>query len=323
MTRLKGQTCEIDSCKWWDLQESVARGAATDCHPFIPTVPFWELQVLWQWHQCRWGCRPVGSLAQLSPGEVELSFLLSNSVQCVAEAARCKLDQFKRSKLWRVPRLANLVAMFGQLGYTPCFFFSNVKGHCHGCFFDSIWQHWNRQLQMVGLAKVACLPSFYPHRPPLSTAGASAETPKVPMGLQTCWKSCATPPWRSWTFIVAIKFRPLRGSEFPVAHGLRCVMHLASPRRSCTASVAGTSRGCFRCCGWMRKLRCRKRWWWNCCAQPVSVCLYLSLLLTGTVRWFSSSLYFNVAFVHALASRQVAWSPKSWSIFEGIRCTPY
>ena len=22
------------------------------------------------------------------------------------------------------------------------FFFSNVKGHCHGCFFDNIWQHW-------------------------------------------------------------------------------------------------------------------------------------------------------------------------------------
>ena len=21
-------------------------------------------------------------------------------------------------------------------------FFSNVKGHCHGCFFDNIWQHW-------------------------------------------------------------------------------------------------------------------------------------------------------------------------------------
>ena len=21
-------------------------------------------------------------------------------------------------------------------------FFPNVKGHCHGCFFDSIWQHW-------------------------------------------------------------------------------------------------------------------------------------------------------------------------------------
>ena len=21
-------------------------------------------------------------------------------------------------------------------------FFLNVKGHCHGCFFDNIWQHW-------------------------------------------------------------------------------------------------------------------------------------------------------------------------------------
>ena len=32
---------------------------------------------------------------------------------------------------------------------------------------------------------------------------------------------------------VALKFRPLRGSEFPVARGPRCMMHPASPRRSC------------------------------------------------------------------------------------------
>ena len=174
---------------------------------------------------------------------------------------------------------------------------------------------WNRQLQMVGLAKVTCkrsgnkLLSFYPHSPLLITPGALALRPKVPMEPQTCWKSCATLPWRSWTLLVALKFRPLRGSEFPVAHGQRWAVYLASPRWSCTASVAATSRRCFRCRGWMRRLRCRKRWWWNCCAQPVSVCLYLSLLLTGTVRWFSSCLYINVAFVHALASRQVACSP--------------
>ena len=187
--------------------------------------------------------------------------------------------------------------------------------------------------------------------------GASAVTPKVPMGLRTCWKSCGTLPWRSWTFrvalkfrpprgrscaswtnlreagfygcfrsdtkgadgaadllevlrnspleklnfsccsqipssawqklrgaswtnlkeadfsacfgfgtsadgaadllevlrqspltfVFALKFRPVRGSEFPMAHGPRCVMQTASPRRSCTASVAATSRGCFRC----------------------------------------------------------------------------
>ena len=103
---------------------------------------FWSLQVLWRWHQrCRWGRGPAGSLAHLSLGEVELLWLLSNSVQCVAEAARCQLDQFKRSKLPIVPGLANLVAMFGQFVETPCFF-SNVKGHCHGCFFYNIWTHW-------------------------------------------------------------------------------------------------------------------------------------------------------------------------------------
>ena len=69
--------------------------------------------------------------------------LLSNSVRCVAEAARCQLDQFERSKLLSVPRFANLVAMFGQFVETACFFFRIlIKGHCHGCFFDTVWQHW-------------------------------------------------------------------------------------------------------------------------------------------------------------------------------------
>ena len=40
----------------------------------------------------------------------------------MAEAARRQLDQFKRSKLLRVPRLANLVAMFGQYVEMPYFF---------------------------------------------------------------------------------------------------------------------------------------------------------------------------------------------------------
>ena len=89
LTTLKGQKCEIDSCKWSDLQKSLARGAATDCRPFIRTVLFWELQVLQRWHQrCRWGSRPAGSLARLSPGEVGLFSLLSNSVHCVAASSQ-------------------------------------------------------------------------------------------------------------------------------------------------------------------------------------------------------------------------------------------
>ena len=84
---------------------------------------------------------------------------------------------------------------------------------------------WNRQLQMVGLAKVICkrsgntLPSFCPHSPLLITPGASTETPKVPMGPQTCWKSCGTLPWRSWTLVVAVKFRPLHGRRYGVPAG--------------------------------------------------------------------------------------------------------
>ena len=35
LTTLKGQKCEIDSCKWSDLKKPLAKGAATDCPPFI------------------------------------------------------------------------------------------------------------------------------------------------------------------------------------------------------------------------------------------------------------------------------------------------
>ena len=323
----------------------------TDCQPFIPTVFFWALQVLWRWYQRRrWGCRPAGSLAQLSPGEVELSVLLSDSVHCVAEAGWCQLDQFERSKFRIVPRFANLVAMFGQFVRRCVFFWmlrqlsrlflwqhlATLKGHkceidsCKGsdmqellargaatdcrpfiptvlfwaarCFdwdtkgadgaadllevlrnspleklnfekcaqipstawqklrgaswtnlreanfswclvlqtwlrclassLDAVffqmlrplswlflWQHlatvksqkmWNRQLQMVRHAKVTCkrsgnrLPSFSPHSLLFSTPGALTMAPKAPMGPQTCWKSCGTLPWRSWTLTFAL-----------------------------------------------------------------------------------------------------------------------
>ena len=98
---------------------------------------------------------------------------------------------------------------------------------------------WNSQLEMVGHAKVTRkrngnrLPSFDHHSPLLITPGALAMPPKVPMGPQICWKSYATLPWRSWTLVFAIKFRPVRGSEFPVVRGLHWVMHPASQRRSC------------------------------------------------------------------------------------------
>ena len=84
---------------------------------------------------------------------------------------------------------------------------------------------WNRQLQMVGLAKVTCkrsgnrLPSFDPHSPLLSTPGALTTPPKVPMGPQTCWKSCGTLPWRSCTLVIALKFHPLRGRSCGVPAG--------------------------------------------------------------------------------------------------------
>ena len=83
---------------------------------------------------------------------------------------------------------------------------------------------WKSQLEMVRHAKVTRkrngdrLPSFDPHSPLFSTPGALMMTP-VPMGPQTCWKSCGTLPWRSWTLIIAPKFRPLRGRSCAVPAG--------------------------------------------------------------------------------------------------------
>ena len=92
LATLKGQKCEIDRCIWSDLQKSLARGAATDCRPFIPTVLFWSFQVLWQLHQrCWWGRRPAGSLAELFPGEVAIYWLRSNSVHCVAASSQWRM----------------------------------------------------------------------------------------------------------------------------------------------------------------------------------------------------------------------------------------
>ena len=56
--------------------------------------------------------------------------------------------------------------------------------------------------------------------PFLSTPGALAMTPKVPMGLRTCWKSCGTLPWRSWTLhtrcsqIPSAAWQKLRGASW-------------------------------------------------------------------------------------------------------------
>ena len=149
----------------------------------------------------------------------------------MAEAARRQLDQFKRSKLWFVPCLANLVAMFGQFASLDRrVFFSRmlraIVTAVSSTTFGNIDRPklWYRQLQMVGLTRVSCkrsgnrLPSFYPHSPLLRIPGASTKTP-VPMGPQTCWKSCATLPWKSWALVVALKSRPLHGRSCPAPAG--------------------------------------------------------------------------------------------------------
>ena len=66
--------------------------------------------------------RPATSEA-LQPGVPESLRVPDDSINCMAEAARCQLDQFERSKLRTVPRLANLVAMmFGQFVKRRVFF---------------------------------------------------------------------------------------------------------------------------------------------------------------------------------------------------------
>ena len=58
----------------------------------------------------------------LQPGVPESPRVHDDSINCMAETARCQLDQFERSKLLTVPRLANLVAMFGQFVRRRVFF---------------------------------------------------------------------------------------------------------------------------------------------------------------------------------------------------------
>ena len=88
----------IERPKMWHRQLQMVGLSKVTCKrsgnklpSFIPTVPFWALQVLSQWHQCRWGRRPAGSLAELSPGEVGLSLLLENSVLCVAASSQWRV----------------------------------------------------------------------------------------------------------------------------------------------------------------------------------------------------------------------------------------
>ena len=77
-------------------------------------------------------------------------------------------------------------------------------------------------LDVINVPFLICHPpaaSVYHRSPPLSTPGALTVTPKVPMGPQTCWKSCGTLPFRSWTCVFALKFRPLRGRSCAVPAG--------------------------------------------------------------------------------------------------------
>ena len=79
--------------------------------------------------------------------------------------------------------------------------------------------------------------------------------------------------------------RPTETSMSSVSlHGPRCVMHRAPPGTTLDHSQKAEKGG----------------------VAPQMRLLHLSLVVRGTVRFFSFCLYFNVAFVHALTSRQVA-----------------
>ena len=80
-----------------------------------------------QWRQWRpepgsrmWRSPATSEALQL--GVPESPRVPDDSINCVAEAARCQLDQFERSKLLKVPRFANLVAMFGHFVRCRVFF---------------------------------------------------------------------------------------------------------------------------------------------------------------------------------------------------------
>ena len=181
---------------------------------YITTVLFWAIQVLWRLtpkvpmgpQTCWKSCATLPSRSWTL--RIAIKFRPLHGRSCGVPAGPIwekQTSQFRASScklgcdVWPVRLRCRVL-------------FSNVQGPLSQLFsltkFGNIERPkmWNRQLQMVGLAKVICkrsgnrLPSFCPHIVLFWSLQVLLQmTPKVPMGPQTCWKSCGNLPWRSWT----------------------------------------------------------------------------------------------------------------------------
>ena len=196
----------INSCKWSDyvgLAKVICKRSGHGLPSFNPHRPSFE-------HS-----RCFDNDTKGADGAADLMEVLRNS----------PLEKLDLHYCWQIPSTAWQKLRGASWTYLR-------EANFRGCLVLQTWLRCLASsldavffLNVKAIFTAVCLTTF-------GIPGASTLT-QVPMRPQTCWKSCATLPWRSWTFGFALKFRPLRGSEFPVARGPRCVMHPASPRRSC------------------------------------------------------------------------------------------
>ena len=176
LATLKGQKCDIDSCKWPDLQKSFARGAVTDWRPFIPNhsrcfnndtkgadgatdllevlrnSPVEKLSFAFcsRIPSAAWQKLRGASWTNLREARFVSCLVLQTWLRCLASSLRCRV-------LFPISR-----AIVTAVSLTK---FGNIERP----------KMWNRQLQLVGLTQVICkrsgnrLPSFCPHSPLLDS----------------------------------------------------------------------------------------------------------------------------------------------------------
>ena len=146
LATLTGQKCEIDSCKWSDLQKSPASLQEERQQIAIllsPPAPFDHSRCFDDDTKGADGAADLLEVLGNSPVEM-LNFQGCSQIPSTAwqKLRGASWSNLREANFYACLVLfANLVAMFGQFVETPCFF-SYVKGLCHSCFFDSIWQHW-------------------------------------------------------------------------------------------------------------------------------------------------------------------------------------
>ena len=162
----KNKKCEIDRAggKWSDMQTWLARGAATDCLPLIPQSTFERSRCFHKDTKGADGAADLLEVLRNSPLE-KLNF---EHCSQIPSAAWQKL----RGASWTNLREANFYRCLVLQTWLRCLasslrhrVFSNVKGHCHGRFFDNIWQHWQVKNVKSGANGRTCKSHLQEERP--------------------------------------------------------------------------------------------------------------------------------------------------------------